>query len=155
MRDWAYIHVHLTKTSFDDRIGEKQQVRRAFTLCLLLTISQPWIWTWTQESRSHIQNLSREIKNYVFKSGKNSGMIIHLINSTQTNPNEKSEIHRPESLEKKKKEAVMVRLCIGHTKMKHSFQLKREPLRNFELRPLLNPRGSPVLIPLAITGYKL
>ena len=30
----------------------------------------------------------------------------------------------------------------------------REPTRNFELRPLLNPRGSPVLIPLAITGYK-
>ena len=30
----------------------------------------------------------------------------------------------------------------------------REPSRNFELRPLLNPRGSPVLIPLAITGYK-
>ena len=29
----------------------------------------------------------------------------------------------------------------------------REPTRNFELRPLLNPRGSPVLIPLAITGY--
>ena len=24
----------------------------------------------------------------------------------------------------------------------------------FELRPLLNPRGSPVQIPLAITGYK-
>ena len=30
----------------------------------------------------------------------------------------------------------------------------REPTRNFELRPLLNQRGSPVLIPLAITGYK-
>ena len=30
----------------------------------------------------------------------------------------------------------------------------REPSRNFELRPLLNPWGSPVLIPLAITGYK-
>ena len=30
----------------------------------------------------------------------------------------------------------------------------REPSRNFELRPLLNPQGSPVLIPLAITGYK-
>ena len=30
----------------------------------------------------------------------------------------------------------------------------REPSRNFELRPLLNPRGSPVLIQLAITGYK-
>ena len=29
-----------------------------------------------------------------------------------------------------------------------------EPTRNFELRPLLNPRGSPVLIPLTITGYK-
>ena len=28
----------------------------------------------------------------------------------------------------------------------------REPTRNFELRPLFNPRGSPVLIPLAITG---
>ena len=27
-------------------------------------------------------------------------------------------------------------------------------LGNFELRPLLNPRVSPVLIPLAITGYK-
>ena len=25
---------------------------------------------------------------------------------------------------------------------------------NFELRPLLNPQGLPVLIPLAITGYK-
>ena len=30
----------------------------------------------------------------------------------------------------------------------------REPSRNSELRPLLHPRGSPVLIPLAITGYK-
>ena len=30
----------------------------------------------------------------------------------------------------------------------------RESTRNFELGPLLNPRGSPVLIPLAITGYK-
>ena len=30
----------------------------------------------------------------------------------------------------------------------------REPSRNFELRPLLNPQGSPVLIPLAMTGYK-
>ena len=30
----------------------------------------------------------------------------------------------------------------------------REPSQNFELRPLLNPRGSHVLIPLAITGYK-
>ena len=30
----------------------------------------------------------------------------------------------------------------------------REPSRNFELRPLLNPRGSIVLIPLAMTGYK-
>ncbi len=30
----------------------------------------------------------------------------------------------------------------------------REPSRNFKLRPLLNPRGSPVLIPLDITGYK-
>ena len=29
----------------------------------------------------------------------------------------------------------------------------REPTRNFELRPLLNPRWSPVLIPLTITGY--
>ena len=29
-----------------------------------------------------------------------------------------------------------------------------EPTWNFELCPLLNPRGSPVLIPLAITGYK-
>ena len=29
----------------------------------------------------------------------------------------------------------------------------REPLRNFELRPLLNPRGSPVLIPSAMTSY--
>ena len=28
----------------------------------------------------------------------------------------------------------------------------REPSRNFELRPLLSPRGSPVLIPLGITG---
>ena len=28
----------------------------------------------------------------------------------------------------------------------------REPSRNFELRPLLKPRGSPVLIPLVITG---
>ena len=32
--------------------------------------------------------------------------------------------------------------------------LTLEPSRNFELRPLLNPRRSPVLIPLAITGYK-
>ena len=30
----------------------------------------------------------------------------------------------------------------------------REPSQNFELRPLLNPLGSPDLIPLAITGYK-
>ena len=30
----------------------------------------------------------------------------------------------------------------------------REPSWNFELRPLLNPRGSSVLIPLAIPGYK-
>ena len=30
----------------------------------------------------------------------------------------------------------------------------REPTQNFELRSLLNPWGSPVLIPLAITGYK-
>ena len=30
----------------------------------------------------------------------------------------------------------------------------RKPSRNFELRPLLNPRGLPVPIPLAITGYK-
>ena len=30
----------------------------------------------------------------------------------------------------------------------------QEPSRNFELRPLLKPRQSPVLIPLAITGYK-
>ena len=30
----------------------------------------------------------------------------------------------------------------------------REPSQNFELRPLLNPRGSLVLIPFAITGYK-
>ena len=30
----------------------------------------------------------------------------------------------------------------------------QEPTRNFELHPLLNPRGSPVLILLAITGYK-
>ena len=29
-----------------------------------------------------------------------------------------------------------------------------EPSRNFKLRLLLNPWGSPVLIPLAITGYK-
>ena len=29
----------------------------------------------------------------------------------------------------------------------------REPSRNFELRPLLKPRGSPVLIPFAITGH--
>ena len=30
----------------------------------------------------------------------------------------------------------------------------REPTQKFELHPLLNPQGSPVLIPLAITGYK-
>ena len=30
----------------------------------------------------------------------------------------------------------------------------RERTQNIELRPLFNPRGSPVLIPLAITGYK-
>ena len=29
----------------------------------------------------------------------------------------------------------------------------REPTQNFELRPLLNPRESFVLIPLTITGY--
>ena len=29
----------------------------------------------------------------------------------------------------------------------------REPSRTFELRPLLNPQGSPVLIPLAITIF--
>ena len=31
----------------------------------------------------------------------------------------------------------------------------REPSRNFELRPLLNQRGSSVLIPLAITGLQM
>ena len=31
----------------------------------------------------------------------------------------------------------------------------REPSRNFELRPLLKPRGSPVLIPFAITGIPI
>ena len=30
----------------------------------------------------------------------------------------------------------------------------REPSRNFKLRPLLKTRGSPVLIPFAITRYK-
>ena len=30
----------------------------------------------------------------------------------------------------------------------------KEPTGNFEPRPLLNPRGSPVLIPLAITSVK-
>ena len=30
----------------------------------------------------------------------------------------------------------------------------KEPLQNFELRPLSNPRGLPLLIPLALTGYK-
>ena len=30
----------------------------------------------------------------------------------------------------------------------------KKPSRNFELSPLLNPRGSPGLIPLTITGYK-
>ena len=30
----------------------------------------------------------------------------------------------------------------------------REPSRNFKLCPLLKPQGLPVLIPLAITGYK-
>ena len=30
----------------------------------------------------------------------------------------------------------------------------QEPTWDFELRPLLNSQGSPVLIPLAITGYK-
>ena len=30
----------------------------------------------------------------------------------------------------------------------------REPTRNFDLCPLLNPRVSPVLVPLTITGYK-
>ena len=30
----------------------------------------------------------------------------------------------------------------------------REPTQNFKLCPLLNPRRSPVLIPLAITRYK-
>ena len=30
----------------------------------------------------------------------------------------------------------------------------REPSRNFEIRPLLKPPEWPVLIPLAITGYK-
>ena len=30
----------------------------------------------------------------------------------------------------------------------------RKPSQNFKLRPLLNPWRSPVLIPLAITGYK-
>ena len=31
----------------------------------------------------------------------------------------------------------------------------REASRNFEFRPLLNPPGSPVLIPLAITGIQV
>ena len=30
----------------------------------------------------------------------------------------------------------------------------REPTRNFKLRILFNPTESPVLVPLAITGYK-
>ena len=30
----------------------------------------------------------------------------------------------------------------------------QEPARNFKLRPLLNPRGSPFLIPFTIAGYK-
>ena len=29
-----------------------------------------------------------------------------------------------------------------------------EPTRNFKLHHLLNPQGSPILIPLTITGYK-
>ena len=31
----------------------------------------------------------------------------------------------------------------------------QEPTWNFELHPLLNPQGSPVLISLVITGYKV
>ena len=30
----------------------------------------------------------------------------------------------------------------------------REPTQNFELRSLLNPQGSHLLIPLTVTGYK-
>ena len=35
----------------------------------------------------------------------------------------------------------------------HMFVELGKTTRNFEQRPLLNPRGSPVLILLAITGY--
>ena len=48
-------------------------------------------------------------------------------------------------------------LCFGWYVLRPSSGVcrTREPSRNFKLHPLLNPRGSPVLIPLAITGYKL
>ena len=45
--------------------------------------------------------------------------------------------------------------CFGRYVLRPSSGVfrNREPSRNFELRPLLKPRGSPVLIPFAITGY--
>ena len=44
--------------------------------------------------------------------------------------------------------------CYGYFHNVSAVCRTREPSRNFELRPLLNPPGSPVLILLAITGYK-
>ena len=46
--------------------------------------------------------------------------------------------------------------CFGRYVLRTSSGVCRtlEPSRNFELHPLLKPRGSPVLIPFAITGYK-
>ena len=42
--------------------------------------------------------------------------------------------------------------CYIHILIATDYNLSK--FLNFELRPLLNPRGSPVMIPLAITGYK-
>ena len=46
--------------------------------------------------------------------------------------------------------------CFGQYVLRPSSGVCRtwEPSGNFELRPLLNPQGLPVLIPLTITGYK-
>ena len=46
--------------------------------------------------------------------------------------------------------------CFGRYVLRPSSGVCRtqEPSRNFEVHPLLNPRGLPVQIPLTITGYK-
>ena len=49
---------------------------------------------------------------------------------------------------------VFIFIVISTYALRPSSGRTREPSRNFELRPLWNPRGSSVLIPFAITGYK-